>query len=151
MVWECVLEVSSASEVENVLVLIGGMLEKLVAIVEDDRQFDSKLGSSYASRIRINPDKILKIDFIKGEHVNPPGGETIAIPETPVRKVTVIVESGGPISFSTATDPYIKSDLTAGIIVNSNEKSDVESPRPTIQRLNIVATALAIVRIILVV
>ena len=116
----------------DILVLIGGMLEKLVAIAEDDRQFDSKLGSSYASRIRLSPDRLVKIDFIKGEHQNIPANETVAVPEIPVRWVSVILESGGPISFSTAADPYIKSDLSAGIVLNSGESFEVESPRPTI-------------------
>jgi hypothetical protein len=134
------------------LVDIWDLLDRLLRIEETDRQFDDKLGSSYASRITIPSNKLVKIDFIRREHINLPVNETIAVPEVPVRWVSVILESGGPISFSTASDPYIKSDMSAGIVLSGEKETyEVESPRPTITRLNIVASNQAVVRIILVV
>jgi hypothetical protein len=120
------------------LVDIWDLLDRLLRIEETDRQFDDKLGETYPNVIELST-KIVKLDFVKGEHQNIPVGEIIEIPYCPVREVVIFNSGATDIGFSTSANLNVKSDQNAGVLVQPNETWTVTSPRNTITRVNIVA------------
>lgn len=122
----------------DIMTLLGGLMERLVAFEEEDRKYDDKMGETHANVITLS-NKIIKIDIVEGKHQNVPPEEIIDIPLCPVRKVIVYNSGATDIGFSTAANLDVKSDTNAGVLVKPNEVQEVESKRNTIMRLNIVA------------
>lgn len=121
-------------------------MERLVAFEEEDHKYDDQLGETYPNRLDLRAGKsIVKIDFIEMKHQNIPAGDTIDVPGIPVRKVILYNEgnvddpSKGIVGFTTKADMQIRSDGDAGVLLRPGESFEIESPRNTIRRLNLVS------------
>lgn len=121
-------------------------MERLVAFEESDRQYDDQLGETYPNRIDLKAGKsIIRLDFVDRKHQNLPAGETVDVPGIPVRKVVLYNEGNtadpslGLIGFTTKSDMYIRTDGDAGVMLKPGESFEIESPRNTIRRLNLVS------------
>jgi hypothetical protein len=115
-----------------------GLLERLVAFEEADRQYDDKMGETYPNIITLS-NRIVKIDIVEGKHQNIPPNESIDIPNCPVRRVIVYNSGATNIGFTTSANLYVKSDTNAGLVLLPGEVQEVESKRNTIRRVNVVA------------
>ena len=128
-------------QILDVLTLMGGIMERLAKYEEEDHQYDDQLGETYPNRIDLKAGKqIIKLDFVEMKHQNLPPGETVDVPGIPVRRVILYNESTTAlVGFSTKSDMYIREDGDAGIMLKAGETFEIESPRNTIRRLNLVA------------
>src|SRR5918992_4977572 len=109
-----------------------GLLERLVAFEEADRQYDDKMGETYPNIITLS-NRIVKIDIVEGKHQNIPPNESIDIPNCPVRRVIVYNSGATNIGFTTSANLYVKSDTNAGLVLLPGEVQEVESKRNTIK------------------
>jgi hypothetical protein len=130
----------------DALGIVAGLLERMVAMEEERRQYRDQWGETYPNRIDLKAGKsIIKLDFIDRKHQNLPAGEIVDVPGIPVRRVILYNEGNvddstlGLIGFTTKSDMYIREDGDAGTMLKPGESFEIESPENTISRINLVS------------